>query len=81
MIGTHVKHLQLKGTNILVRTGGGYMQFDDYLKYCSRGECLDLHALMRKGDGTLRTAVVNLLSKHKTDKDDNKAAKRYEKLC
>ena len=36
---------------------------------------------MRKGDGTMKTSVLNLLNKHKAGKGDNKAIRRYEKLC
>ena len=81
LIGVHAKHLQLKGTNVLVTTGGGFMPLGDYLKHYSRFECIELSTLMRKSDGTLKTTVINLLNRHKTDKEDNKIVRRYEKLC
>ena len=61
MFGTSVRHIQLKGSNVLTRTSGGYMYIDDYLKHYSRAECIKLHSLIRKGDGTMKSTVVALL--------------------
>ena len=80
LIGTHAKQLQLKGICVLVRSAGGFMQLDDYLKHYARVECLELNTLMRKGDGTIKTSVLNLLNKYKTGKDDSKAIRRYHRL-
>ena len=56
------------------------MQLDDYLKHYARVECLELNTLMRKGDGTIKTSVLNLLNKYRTGKDDSKAIRRYHRL-
>ena len=57
------------------------MLLDEYLKYYSRIECIELSTLIRKSDGTLKTTVLNLLSKHKIDKEDNKVMRRYDRMC
>ena len=63
LIGTRERKLQLKGKNILVRTGGGYMNFVEYLKHYSRSECISLNKLIRKDgqNGTIQSAVIKLL--------------------
>ena len=54
------------------------MYLDEYLKHYAKTECIELNTLIRKGDGTLKNAVVSLLNKHKADK---KVVARYEKDC
>ena len=51
LIGTRERTLQIKGRNILVRTGGGYMHFEEYLRHYSRSECISLNKLVRKEGG------------------------------
>ena len=40
LIGTHQRFLQLKENGCLVRTGGGYMELNDYMKNYARSECI-----------------------------------------
>ena len=54
------------------------MYLGEYLKYYAKSECIELNTLIRKGDGTLKNAVIGLLNKHKADK---KIVARYEKDC
>ena len=65
LVGTRVRPLQLKGSNVMTRTSGGQMNLDEYLRHYARAECSALHSLIRKGDGTMIGTVMNLLKKHK----------------
>ena len=78
LIGTHEREVQLKGTGCLVRTGGGYMYLEEYLKHYSKAECSRLNTLIRKGDGTVKNTVINLLEKYKADKN---SVLRYKHMC
>lgn len=62
----------------MVRTGGGYMYLDEYLRYYSKSECSKLNTLVNKGDGNVKNTVISLLKEHKVDK---KSIERYEKAC
>ena len=61
LIGTHEKQVQLKDDGPLVRTGGGFMKLDQYLKHYARSECIELSSMMRKGDGSYKNTVLGLL--------------------
>ena len=78
LIGTQEKHLILKGTGCMVRTGGGFMYLDEYLRHYSKAECIKLNGLIRKGDCTVKNTVISMLKKHKADE---KSIARYEKAC
>ena len=78
LIGTHEKQVQLKGDGPLVRTGGGFMKLDQYLKHYARSECIELSGMMRKGDGSYKNTVLGLLKSHKADK---KPISRWERKC
>ena len=80
LIGTHERKLQMKGKNILLRTGGGHMYFLEYIKHYSRSECIALSNLVRKceGAGTVQNAVIKLLYKLRADKN---SVANYEKNC
>lgn len=54
------------------------MYLDEYLKRYSKVECSRLKTLIRKGDGTVRNAVINLLQKHKADE---KSIEVYKRKC
>ena len=68
LIGTKQKKLQSKATGCIVRTGGGFMYLDQYLKSNARAECIELKTLINKGNGNLGSTVVSLLLSHKADR-------------
>ena len=68
LIGTKEKQVQLKETGCVVRTGGGFMQMEEFLRHYCKSECIQLNNLIKKGDGKLKTTVLSLLHKHKADK-------------
>ena len=52
----------------MVRTGGGFMYLDEYLKSSARAECIELNNMIKRGHKNLGTAVVSILMSHKTSK-------------
>ena len=42
LIGTQARQVVLKGTGVMVRTGGGFMYLDEYLRHYSKSECSKL---------------------------------------
>ena len=68
LIGTRERKLSIKGSKILVRTGGGFSYFEEYIKHYSRQECIAINNLMNKGDGTVKSALISVLKKHSVDK-------------
>ena len=79
LIGTHQKSLQIKGDSCIVRTGGGFMELEEYFKHYARNECITLQTLVKKQEnGTVKTVVVGLLRTLKADeKSIAKNTKRY----
>ena len=51
LIGTHERQVSLKEEGPIVRTGGGFMKLDEYLRHYSKSECIEISKMMRKGDG------------------------------
>ena len=78
LIGTRERKLMMKGKSVLVRTGGGYMHFEEYIKHYARSECIGLSKLIRNCDGSVENAMIKLLNKHYTDK---KSIAIYKKNC
>ena len=68
LIGTKQKQLQIKETGCIVRTGGGFMYLDKYLKSNARAECIELNNMINKGTGDLGATVISLLHSHRADK-------------
>ena len=51
-----------------MRTGGGFMELEEYLKHYARNECITLQTLVKKQEnGTVKTIVVGLLRTLKAD--------------
>ena len=54
------------------------MYLREYIPHYAKSECIDLYTLMRKGDGTMKSAGVGLLKEHKASK---KIVTMFEKNC
>ena len=78
LIGTHEKEVQLVENDAVVTTVGGYTKLNDYLGQCARSECIELKKLIREGNGSYKSTVLNILKKHNADK---MALGRWEKKC
>ena len=78
VIGTHEKEVKLVYGDPVVTTVGGYIKLTEYLRHCARSECVELKKLIREGDRSYKGTVLNILSKHNTDKE---ALFRWEKIC
>ena len=78
LIGTHEKQVEVKEDGPIVRTGGGFMKLDEYLKHYSKSECIELSSMMRKGDGSYKNTVLSLLKSHKSEKW---SVTRWERKC
>jgi len=54
------------------------MALAEYLKHYARAECIELSTLIRNGDGSMKSTIIKLLTRHSADKQ---AVARWEKKC
>ena len=54
------------------------MYLEEFLKHYAKSECSKLNTLIRKGDGTMKNTVLNLLEKHNADK---KSVMSFQDKC
>ncbi len=52
MIGTLQKQLILKNNSLMIRVGGGFMDFDSYIKQEAKIECLKILKIMEQQQQT-----------------------------
>ena len=78
LIGTKEKTLQINNNGVIVRTGGGFMYLEEYLRHYSRSECIELNNLLQKNNCPFSEMVVNLMKKHNADK---RSIAAYQRKC
>ena len=67
LIGTRVRHLELKENECFVVTSQESFTLKQYLNTYSIAECNKLSILIQNGDGTIKNTVIELLAKLKVD--------------
>ena len=68
LIGTMKRQVIVKGQACTVRTGGGYMYLEEFLRHYAKMECGSLYRMAKRGDCKMSTAVLDLLKKHGASK-------------
>ena len=57
--------MMIKANQIMLRVGGGYATFEDYIKQVGPFECIKIYKLMKNDNLTFKEAVVFFLNKLK----------------
>ena len=78
LLGCEKRKIQIKGNGCVVRTGGGYMYLEEFLRHYARSESLKLKVYMVKGGKTYKQTVIGIINKHVRTK---KVAANFEKNC
>ena len=63
MVGTQANVMVIKANQIMLRVGGGYATFEDYLRQIGPFECIKIYKLMKNDTLSYKEAVVFYLKK------------------
>ena len=82
LIGTKEKQVSITNASnqqAVVRTGGGYMKMQEYLKYYSKYECTEISKVMRHSNEGYKAAVLKLIQTH--EPEDKRVIEAWERRC
>ena len=68
ILGCELRKIMIKGKGPLIRTGGGYIYLEEFLRYHARQECLKLKVNMVKKKKTYKETVSDFITRHTKDK-------------
>ena len=65
MVGTQSNVMMIKANQIMLRVGGGYATFQDYIKQVGPFECIKIYKMMKNDRVSFKDAVIHFLTKLK----------------
>ena len=69
LLGTEAKQVNMRGENIMVRVGGGYVTIAEYYNKYSVKQCVQLYHIMAANSQKFKDTVLDLMQKNQCSDD------------